>query len=191
MRVRSVGVLVACIFGTTLCLSVVACRPAQEPAADTPTPRIHGNLLQVMRGVLFVNSNIIFTAQSDDPAAMPEADFPATSPNSLTGLYGKWEAVENAGVALSEAANLLIIPGRQCSNGRPAPIDHPDWIKAVQGLRDAGAASLKAAQTKNQDTIVEVSETLTNACAACHVIWRDVEPVENRCRTDIPPPVVP
>jgi cytochrome c553 len=187
MRLRSVVlVLVACIFTATL-VSVVACAPAAPPPPDPAmTPKIHGTLIQVMRAILFINSNVIFTAQATDPLTMPEDEFPATSPHPMTGLYGKWESVENAGVALSEAANLLIIPGRMCANGVAAPIDHPKWKAAVQGLRDAGEATLKAAKTKNQDAIVEVSETLANACAACHEIWRDVEPIENRCRTDLP-----
>ena len=192
MRLRSaVFLLVACI--STVALSL-GCRAPAPPAQEEPAaqkPQIHGTLMQVMRPILFVNSNVIFTAQGDDPEKMKDDDFPATSPNPLTGLYGKWLAVENAGIALAEAANLLIIPGRMCSTNIPAPIDDPKWIKAVQGLRDAGMASYEAAKTKNQDKIVEVSETLANACLACHEIWRDVEPLANRCKADLQAPANP
>jgi hypothetical protein len=190
MRVRSVVfVFVACALSVVLVLSgvVVAQQAPAKPAAPAQgaamqTPQLHGTLLQVMRGILFVNSNIIFTAQAEDPATLKRDEFEATSPRAMTGLYGGWESVENASVALAEAANLLIIPGRRCSNGRLAPIDNPDWVKYVQILRDSGMAALKAARSKNQDAIVEVSETVTQACANCHERWRDVEPITNRCR---------
>ena len=82
--------------------------------------------------------------------------------------YGGWQSVENAALALAEAANLLIIPGRVCSNGKPAPLAQADWPKLVQGLRDAAMVSYKAAQSKNMDNIVDASGTLTEACSACH-----------------------
>ena len=135
-----------------------------------------------MRISLFVNSNVIFTAQGEDPAAMEPDLFLSTSPSAMTGLYGGWQAVENAGIALAEAANLLTIPGRRCSNGRPVPMENADWLKFVQGLRDAGMAAYKAAQSKNQDAILEVSETVTVACANCHEKYRDFDNLIDRCR---------
>lgn len=189
MRVGSVVfVFVVCALSVVLLFSDVVA--AQAPAggggpaqgATAQAPQTHGSLLQVMRAILFVNSNVFFAAQSEDPAAIKRDDLEATSPSALTGLYGGWQAVENASIALAEAANLLTIPGRRCSNGRPAPIQNADWPKFVQGLRDAGMAAYKAAQSKNQDSIVEVAETVTVACANCHEKYRDVEPLTNRCR---------
>ena len=37
---------------------------------------MHGNLLQVMRGILFPASNVVFVAQ-DDPTKVPPADDPS------------------------------------------------------------------------------------------------------------------
>ena len=91
---------------------------------------------------------------------MEEDEYASSSPAALRGLYGKWLAVENASMALVEAANLLTIPGRRCANGRWVPVQKADWNQWVQGMRDAGLAAFKAAQTKNQDAIVEVSEAL-------------------------------
>ena len=153
-------------------------------AAPAAGQRVHGNLLQVMRGILFPASNVVFTAQ-DDPTTVKPADDPSTSPNPLSSAYGQWLAVENAGIALAEAANLLTIPGRICSSGKPAPVTNPDWQKFVQGLRDAGMATLKAAQSKNVDNIVAAADTLTTACGNCHDVYREKTPaqggVANRC----------
>jgi Cytochrome C' len=165
---------------------------AQAPSRGTPAPaargrgtaqpRAQGTLLQVMRGILYPASNVIFAAQSDDPAAIKPAADPATSPNPLTSSYGGWNAVENSGIALAEAANLLTIPGRRCSNGKPAPIQNADWQMWVQELRAAGMAAYKAAQAKNQDAILDAAGTVSEACSHCHDKYREVPGgVANRC----------
>ena len=43
-------------------------------------------------------------------------------------------------------------------------------------------AAYKAAQSKNQDAILEVSETVTVACANCHEKYRDFDNLIDRCR---------
>ena len=39
--------------------------------------------------------------------------------------------------------------------------------------RDAGLAAYKAAQSKNQDAMVDASGTLADACSACHDVYRE------------------
>jgi len=157
--------------------------PPPAPAAAASAAKPYGTLAQMMRGIPFPNSNIIFDTQSADPAAAqkpPEAGAPATQ--TFAGVYGGWQAVENAAIALQETANLLLIPGRMCENGRPAPVDQEDYKKWAQGLADAGAAAYKAAQSKNMDQMVEVSGTVSDACAACHEKYRDTpQQPKDRC----------
>ena len=150
--------------------------PAQTPpqgAASRPPSQVHGDLRQVMRGTLFPNSNVVFLAQGTDPATVPKDADGTTSVNPLAGVYGGWEAIENSSIALAEAANLLAIPGRTCANGKPVPVQNADWQRFVQGLRDAGMASYKAAQSKNMDKMLDAADTLTNACSDCHDVYRE------------------
>jgi len=150
--------------------------PAQtspQGAASRPQSQVHGDLRQVMRGILFPNSNVVFFAQGNDPAAVPKDADGTTSVNPLAGVYGGWEAIENSSIALAEAANLLTIPGRMCANGKPVPVQSADWQRFVQGLRDAGMASYKAAQTKDMDKMLDAADTLTNACSECHDVYRE------------------
>jgi hypothetical protein len=154
---------------------------ATAAPAGAMTPQVHGNLAQVMRGILFPASNVIFAAQNDDPAKVKPADDPSTATNPLQSSYGQWQAVENAGIALAEAANLLIIPGRKCQNGKDVPMNNPDWPMLVQGLRDAGMTAYKAAQSKNQDNVLAASDTMTTACAACHDKYREKPNIADRC----------
>ena len=88
--------------------------------------------------------------------------------------YAGWQGVENSALALVEMAPILLTP-RACSNGLPAPVAQPDWKKAVEGLVDAGEKAHKAAQTRNMDAMLDVGETLSSACAACHDKYRDVD----------------
>lgn len=149
--------------------------PAPAPArgaAAPAAPKIEANLLQLMRGIMYPSSNVVFAAQNDISTFTPAAD-PSTSPNPLTSTYGGWPAVENAALALAESANLVLLPGRVCSNGKPAPVRRADWVKFAQGLREAGMAAYKAAQSRNQDAMVDVSGTVADACSACHDVYRE------------------
>src|SRR5215207_3744570 len=154
------------------CTSAPAPPPA-APAPSGPTGKPYGSLAQMMRGIPFPASNIIFAAQQEDPGKPKKADPNAADRYGAIEAYGGWTAVENAAVALSETANLLMIPGRKCENGKDAPLDREDYKKAIQMLADAGQAAYKAAQSKNQDAIVDVSGTVAEACSACHEVYRD------------------
>ena len=154
---------------------------AKQPEATT---QVEASLLQLMRGILYQTSNVIFAAQSDNPADMkiaPGKD-PALATDPLVSTYGGWQAVDNASLALAEAANLLMIPGRKCSNGLPVPMNNPDWPKFVQVLREAGMKSYAAAQSKNQDKILDAADTMTTACANCHDKWREKPTMADRCK---------
>ncbi len=186
------------VFAIVLCLGMAAiflvrvaaqapatqsAKPAARPGSVSATAHPEGNLAQVMRGILLPSSNVIFFAQSNDPAAVKPAASPADSTDPLSGTYGGWGAVENSSIALAEAANLLTIPGRMCSNGRPVPMKNADWGKFVQGLRAAGQAAYKAAQSKNQDKMLDAAGTVSEACTNCHMQYRDKPGgAASRCR---------
>ena len=163
-----------------MCIGSVMAQTKGAPAAAAP--KVYANLAQLMRGILYPASNVVFAAQNENPDDVkPDKDL-SLAVNPLASTYGKWTAVENAGLALSEAANLLTIPGRKCANGLSVPINNADWVKFVQGLRDAGAAAYKAAQSKNQDNIVMAADTMTTACSNCHDKYREKPNLADRCK---------
>jgi len=122
------------------------------------------------------------TPLAPQAAAVSPAKDPSTATDPLADTYGKWEAVENSSLALVEAANLLTIPGRKCSNGLPVPIGNADWPKFVQGLRDAGIKAYKAAQSKDMDKILDAADAMTAACANCHEKYREKPTLAERCK---------
>jgi len=169
---------------TVLLPAQTASKGAEPPKPTAVTVQAQTNLNQLMRGVLYPQSNVVFSAQTDNPAEIkpiPGRD-PSMATDPLTSTFGGWQAVENAALALTESTNLLLIPGRNCANGAPVPMNNPDWPKFVQELRDAGMKAYKAAQSKDQDRMVEAADTLSAACAGCHKKWREKPKLADRCR---------
>ena len=199
---RTSTLVVALLCSTTIAAAQTA-KPAPAPAAgaakQTTTPakpaasgqarpaaaasKPVGDLAQVMRGILFPNSNLIFDAQSNDPGAPPKKQEGGGGASAtFANIYTGWQVVENAAVALAESADLILKPGRVCSNGKPAPVARADFQKFAQGLREAGIATLAAAKTKSQDKVVEVTDKVAEACANCHEVYRDKGPAGSPAR---------
>ena len=166
----------------TICLTEIA--SAQAPARGQPPARgaaparggdattcaangVCGTLAQVMRGIAFPNSNIVFDVQDNDPAKKkPDPSGP------YIGSYQGWEGVENAGIAIAEVANLVLLPGRKCSNGQPVPLAQADFQMFARALRTTGMAVYNAAKAKNQKAVIDLSDKLSETCANCHDKYR-------------------
>jgi len=185
---RFVRPVFAWAFPLLICAAVSAVFPAAFAAGQTPpktapqektaAPHVQADLDQVMRGILFPNANVVFFAQNNDPASVKPTSQPSSSTDPLTSVYGGWLAVENSALALSESANLLTIP-RICSNGKPAPVTNPDWIKFVEGVRAAGLVAYQAAQSKDTDKMLDAADQVGTSCLNCHDRFR--KNVADRC----------
>jgi hypothetical protein len=176
----------ACLVGAVVGGSV----PAQKAAsAAAVTPKPDANLLQLMRGVMFPQSNVIFAGQMD-VSTIPHDALPAMSPNPLTSVYGGWQAVENSSLALAESAKLLVVPGRTCANGKAVPVEDPAWVKYVGAMHDAALEAYKAAQAKSTDDMVNATAAVSDSCAACHNVYRSNR-VSFAARCTAPPPPTP
>jgi len=190
MRLRFIGFAIlfavaVSLFAWKSRVKVVKAQTTPATNADTAALLAQKNpakLAQLMRGIMLPNSNVIFFAEGKNPADVSLAKNASGAVNPLEGTYGKWEAVENSSLAIAEAATLLNVPGRMCSNGRLAPVNNADWSRLVEGVRVAGIKAYLAAETKDQDKIGDAGEVLTTACSNCHVKYRDTPRPEDRCR---------
>ena len=139
-----------------------------------------GSMAQLMRGIFFPNANLIFTVQTHDPAEKPQpvAGGGQTGGFSFVewgaGIYGGWELVDNAAIALADASPLMLTPGIRCENGRLAPVTEPDWIKYTEDMIAIARKTYQASQSRKQDAVSEATGDLSDACAACHQAYRDV-----------------
>src|SRR5262245_290401 len=164
-----------------LCAGGVA---AQAPAAKRPGPaptrsgKPDGDLAQLMRGILFPNSNLLFDVQQNDPGAPKKSD-PAASggaSQAYANVYSGWQVVEGAAVALEESADLILKSGRLCSNGKLAPVARADYVKFAAALREASRQALAAAKAKDQMKVSDITNDLADACSMCHEKYRDKGP---------------
>jgi len=144
---------------------------------------VHATLNQLMQGVVYPAANVLFSAQTEDPGALerPPVKDPAMATDPLVSVFGGWQAIENSALALAESANLLLVPGRVCENGTPAPTLDPAWSMFVDELRAAGLSAYAAAQAKDRDKMIELSEAINDSCVHCHRKWRP-RVAENRCK---------
>jgi cytochrome c' len=170
--------------GLTLALAT-AVASAQPPPNPAPAARLKpaGTLAQVMRGIYFPNSNLIFDVQQHDPAA---PRMKSESGGSATDTYGTaysgWEVVENAAIALTDGVDLILTPGRQCQNGKPVPSRDAGFQQFARNMRTAGQAVLQAARTKNQEKVSDATNDLADACSGCHEVYRDKGPADSAAR---------
>jgi mono/diheme cytochrome c family protein len=163
---------------------------SQRPAASAPTAAgsgmsfpATGNLNQVMRGILFPSSNVLFDVQTQDPSARKAGTRPeaATTSARYGDVYEPWAVVDAAAISLAEVGPLLMTPGRRCENGKPVPVDQANWQQWVRELGEAGRAAYKASQTRNAEMVSEATNQVSDSCANCHRVYRDVASAAQRC----------
>jgi mono/diheme cytochrome c family protein len=167
--------------------SLAPAAAATSDGASLPPPE--GNLAELMRAIAFPNSNIIFNVQVRNPAT-PSKKEPASLPFDYVAwgstVYPGWLAVDQAAIALTETAALLLTPGRRCQNGRAVPVDRADWKQYVAALADVGKIAHRASQARNYKAFIDISDKLDEACASCHKVYRDKGGTEgsgaNRCQ---------
>ena len=138
-------------------------RLTAKPDAAVPS-HVGGTLAQIMRANLFHNSNLLFAAQTADPAD-PQKPLDASFGIFAKVYYG-WPVIENAAIAMIEAPDWILKPGRLCSNGRPVPVERPDFRKLAEDLATAGRFALKAAQSKSMENMLEAGSRVSDACGA-------------------------
>ena len=132
-----------------------------------------GTMAQVMRGIYFPNSNIIFDVQMRDPADPKVAGSgDGTVSSTFSGIYTGWQVVENAALVLSEASSLINKTGRLCENGRYAPVERYDWLKWSRELGETAWDIYQAALEKDQAAVGELTNNLAGACDNCHRVYR-------------------
>ena len=178
MRFLGGGVIVAC-FSALVVAQAPPARPTPRPAA-----RPAGTLAQVMRGIYFPNSNLIFDVQQNDPAApkKPAGETGGTATTTYGSAYSGWEVVENAAVALVDGVDLILTPGRLCQNGKPVPSQRADFQKFARDMRAAGLTVLKEARARNQEKVADATNDVADACSNCHAVYRDAGPADSPAR---------
>ncbi|MEP7304374.1 MAG: hypothetical protein ABJA98_02540 [Acidobacteriota bacterium] len=160
---------------TALGLVVAACRSqSNEPVFRTTT-----TVKEVMKLMVEPSADILWNAVATSVTATgtevkaPESD-------------EEWTDVQRAAVVLTEAMNLVIMPGRRIAPAG-ATSEHPDvelqpdqiealvsrdratWATLARGLQDAGSIALKAIEARDVDALADAGEAIDTACEHCHL----------------------
>ena len=168
-------------------VALVAANPVPATAAAGPAATFPatGTLNQVMRGILFPSSNVLFDVQTKDPGAGSKGGVArgdaATTSTRYGDVYAPWMVVDAAAISIADIGPVLMQPGRRCENGKPVPVERGDWQQYVQGLVNAGRDAYRASQTRNQEAVSDATNVLSDACANCHRVYRDVPSAAMRC----------
>jgi hypothetical protein len=97
----------------------------------------------------------------------------------------EWAAVRNGAIALAEASNLLMMPGRRVARPgeksetpgvelEPEEMDaliakdRGAWMMRAKGLHQAALDTLKAVDAKDSQKVFEIGEEIERACENCH-----------------------
>ena len=121
-------------------------QPAHPAAGATPARNI-GSMSDLMVKIIYPTSDALFYIESRTPKDEAE-----------------WNAFEGQMLMLAESANLLMMPGRAR--------DQKQWMADAKLLLDAGALAVKAAKTKNVESISALSDQLLETCTTCHKHYR-------------------
>jgi Cytochrome C oxidase, cbb3-type, subunit III len=165
--------------------------PATAKSASGSLPPPEGNLAELMRAIAFPNSNIIFNAQLKDPGGPTKKQLGSAPFDYIewgATVYPGWLAIDQAAVAITETAPLLLTPGRRCQNGKPVPVDRTDWKQYVAALVEVGKLARTTAKARDYEAFVDISEKLNDACANCHKVYRDKGGTEGSGATRCQPP---
>ncbi len=174
-----------------IALPTASTAPASAGGGDVSVAPT-ANLAQLMRAIAFPASNVVFNVQIKDPGAQtppPPGSRPFDYVEWGFTVYPGWEAIDLAALALAESAPLFLAPGRRCENGRPVPVDRADWRQYTEAVVEAGRAAYRASQSRSVEAVLDVVDQLNDACANCHMVYRDVGAEgrgvgADRCRQD-------
>ncbi len=170
--------LTSVIVAVFLFVGVAGVASAQGPS-DEPI----GTLAQLMRGIMFPNSNKLFDLQSAEPGAeLPEISPEVSEAVSAVmgvassrykSVYRGWPEVEGAAVALADSAKLAMLEGRLCENGIAAPVDQAAYIEGARLLEESAVSVLDAARMQDYDAASFAVNFIVESCSHCHTAYRD------------------
>jgi hypothetical protein len=120
---------------------------AAAMVAQTPEYQPVGSISQLMVNIIYPTSDALFYIERNPPKTEVE-----------------WNAIRNQALMLAESGNLLLMPTRVRDQG--------NWVKDTKLMITAATAAFKAAQAKDVNAIVGLSDQLTESCIACHRHYR-------------------
>jgi len=144
-------------------------------ASSDYNPKI--TIVEIMDAMVMPNAQIVWDAVSYDVTDKGEK---ITGPKTDED----WQKVRWAAVTLAEAANNLMVPGRNVNHpgvkpgeGELAPeqiqkliaANRGAWVAHAKVLYEAVTEAIKAVDAKSIDKVSDAGGTIDSACEGCHL----------------------
>jgi len=148
--------------------------PAAIKAAASGQPPLTGmapksKIKDVMNAMVVPSSTVVFGAVSTVTDATGVHDAKPETDEDWNKLF------QNA-VMLTEAANVVMVPGRQrCLGGAIPTVNRPEWNVLARELVEAATEAMVAAQKHDAEGISNASERIDVSCDKCHERFQLVE----------------
>jgi hypothetical protein len=184
LNVRWFHTVSAVVLLTSLVL-ISACQKPAETTAAAPAPAPPppeyvptATVKDLMQSVVDPNADVVWLAVTTVQSQKGTVE---TKPKNDE----EWTKVRHGAIALMEASNLLMVPGRPVARPgeksetpgvelEPSEMealinkDLAAWRKRAHGLHEAGVAAIQAIDAKDADKLFEVGEQIERACESCH-----------------------
>jgi hypothetical protein len=164
-----------------LLLTLSACQSSPPPAVQAPEQPKYAptaTIKDIMLSIVDPSADVVWLSVTTVQSAAGTVD---TAPKNDE----EWARVRQGAVTLTEAANLLMIPGRHVARPgeksetpgvelEPSEMevlinkDPAAWEMHAKDLHEAGLAVLQAIDAKDAPKVFEVGEQIEVACESCH-----------------------
>jgi cytochrome c556 len=165
-----------------LLISIAACQtpppPAQTSAPAQPEYAPTATIKDIMLSIVDPSADAVWLSVTTVQSSAGTVD---TAPKNDE----EWQKVRQGAVALTEAANLLMMPGRHVARPgekseapgvelEPSEMeelitkDPASWQMRARNLHDAGVAVLSAIDARDSQKVFEIGEQIEVACESCH-----------------------
>ena len=177
----SAAVFLGVLFSVSACQGQNQSQTAAKdaaPAAAQPQYQATSTIKDIMLSIVDPNADVVWLSVTTGQSSKGTVD---TAPKNDE----EWKKVRQGAIALTEAANLLMMPGRHVAAPgeksetpgvelEPSEMeelinkDRASWVMRATKLHEAGLAAVQAVDAKDPQKVFEVGEQIEQACENCH-----------------------
>jgi len=177
----SAAVFLGVLFSVSACQGQNQSQTAAKdaaPAAAQPQYQATSTIKDIMLSIVDPNADVVWLSVTTVQSSKGTVD---TAPKNDE----EWKKVRQGAIALTEASNLLMMPGRHVAAPgeksetpgvelEPSEMeelnnkDRASWVMRATKLHEAGLAAVQAVDAKDPQKVFEVGEQIEQACENCH-----------------------
>lgn len=123
-----------------------------QPSTPPPPYKLAVDMRTLMNAVIERPANVVWES-------VGEVHTPAGIEKRSPQTDADWQTIRDAAVTMTEAANLLMMPGRSRDE---------EWMQSAAGLIKEGQRMIAAIDQKNTQDVFDIGADVYEACVRCH-----------------------